>query len=262
MSATHGDRGRAKVVRIAVALVAAAALLLTGCSRGAPVYPSADPTDSGASPSAPTGTPPPDAEPDGNAPPGAPEAPDAPPATAKGGTGTASDQLAGDVVAGVEGFWREQFPTQFGRRWVNIHGFEAVDPGDAAVPAPCLHRALDLTDQALYCSRLDTVAWDRVGLLPRLRGTYGDAAVLVALAHEIGHAVQDRLGIDAAAQVREPDRYPTILLEGMADCFAGVVVRAAVDGKIAKLAVTRARLDRAMRALLSFRDPVGVAISR
>jgi hypothetical protein len=165
-------------------------------------------------------------------------------------------------VAGVEQFWREEFPVQFGRRWVNIRSFEAVDPGDAAVPAPCLHRALDLADQALYCSRLDTVAWDRTGLLPRLRGSYGDGAVLVALAHEIGHTVQDRLGIDSAAQVREPDRYPTILLEGIADCFAGVVVRAAADGRVAQLKVTPADLDRAMRALLSFRDPVGVAISR
>jgi hypothetical protein len=188
--------------------------------------------------------------------------PAAPPATVKGGTGTASDRVASDVVAGVEQFWREQFPVQFGRRWVNIRDFEAVDPGNAAVPAPCLHRALDLADQALYCSRLDTVAWDRVGLLPKLHGRYGDGAVLVALAHEIGHAVQDRLGIDAAAQVREPDRYPTILLEAMADCFAGVVVRAAVDGRITTLRMTPADLDRAMRALLSFRDPVGVAISR
>lgn len=192
----------------------------------------------------------------------APERPPGPPATVKGGRGTASDQLASDVVAGVEQFWREEFPARFGRRWINIRSFDAVDPAEAAVPAPCLHRALDLADQALYCARLDTVAWDRAGLLPRLRDRYGDGAVLVALAHEIGHAVQDRLGIDSAAQVREPDRYPTILLEGMADCFAGVVVRAAADGRIAKLRVTPADLDRAMRALLSFRDPVGVAISR
>jgi len=276
-------------VHIAVALVVVAGLLLTGCSHPAPVHPGAGsttghpdagsttghpdggsaagdpdsgPADPGLAPGASASALPPAGEPTAEGTPAAPEAPAEPPATVKGGTGTASDRVASDVVAGVEQFWREQFPVQFSRRWINIHHFEAVDPGAAGVPAPCLHHALDLADQALYCSRLDTVAWDRVGLLPRLRGSYGDAAVLVALAHEIGHAVQDRLGIDAAAQAREPDRYPTILLEGMADCFAGVVVRAAVDGRIAKLTVGPADLDRAMRALLSFRDPVGVAISR
>jgi len=269
VSATRGDQRGATAGYLAVALVVVATLLLTGCSHGAASHPGTG-SDTGLLPGASEGTLPPTGGPaaEGSPPAGSPstgvvpEAPAAPPATVKGGTGTAADRVASEVVAGVEQFWREQFPVQFGRRWVNIRDFEAVDPGNAGVPAPCLHRALDLADQALYCSRLDTVAWDRVGLLPKLRGRYGDGAVLVALAHEIGHAVQDRLGIDAAAQVREPDRYPTILLEAMADCFAGVVVQAAVDGRITTPRMTPADLDRAMRALLSFRDPVGVAISR
>ncbi|HEV7791962.1 MAG TPA: neutral zinc metallopeptidase [Pseudonocardia sp.] len=238
------------MARIAVGLVVVVGILLTGGSSSLASRPGAG--DTAAMPNAAVGS-------------GAPRAPDlptTPPATVQGGAGTASDRLAAGVVTGVEQFWREQFPVQFGRRWVNIHAFYAVDPGDATVPAPCLRQPSELADQGLFCPRLDIIAWDRTGLLPRLRASYGDGAVLVALAHEIGHAVQDRLGIDAAAQVREPDRYPTILIEAMADCFAGVVVHAAVDGGIANVPLSPDGLDRALRALLTFRDPVGVAIGR
>lgn len=161
-------------------------------------------------------------------------------------------------MASVEGYWRERFPAEFGRRWVNIHGYYAADPKDNNAQTPCIRNPSDLANQALYCPRADTVAWDRVGLVPQLRARYGEAAVVVALAHEIGHAVQERLGVDLASQLREPNRYPTILLEAMADCFAGVVVRAGADGKLLNITISPNDLDRALSALLSFRDPVGM----
>jgi len=80
---------------------------------------------------------------------------------------------------------------------VNIRDFEAVDPGNAGVRHRACTGRWTWPTRRCYCSRLDTVAWDRVGLLPKLRGRYGERGGAVALAHEIGHAVQDRLGIDA-----------------------------------------------------------------
>jgi predicted metalloprotease len=246
--ATHRHRGRATAVTTAVAVLVVALVILTGCARVGPLEPGVTPDGVGSGP--PSGVSGPD--------PGGPPGSIAPPATVQGGAGTASDRLAATVVAGVEQYWRDRFPTEFGRRWVNIRAFHAVDPRDARAQAPCLRRTLDLANQALYCPRLDTVAWDRTGLLPRLRARYGDGAVLVALAHEIGHAVQDRLDIDVSYQLREPDRYPTILLEAMADCFAGVVVHAAVNGELPAITMTGRDLDRALGALLTFRDPVGM----
>jgi predicted metalloprotease len=246
VSATHGDRGRATAVRAAVAVLVVALVTLTGCGRVGPLEPGVTHDGVGSGPPA------------GVSGAEGPQGPITPPAPVRGGAGTATDRLAAAVVAGVEGYWRERFPTEFGRRWVNIRAFHAVDPRDAAAQAPCLRRALDLADQALYCPRLDTVEWDRTGLLPRLRSRYGDGAVVVALAHEIGHAVQDRLDIDVSYQLREPDRYPTILLETMADCFAGVVVHAAVAGELPGITITGRDLDRALGALLSLRDPVGM----
>ena len=77
--------------------------------------------------------------------------------------------------------------------------------------------------QAFYCPSADAVVWDADGLSPRSCGPTGPTGVLVVLAHEVGHAVQSRLGLDAL-QARQPSRYPTILLEAMADCDAGVAL--------------------------------------
>jgi predicted metalloprotease len=184
----------------------------------------------------------------------------------RGGSGTPADALAATVVAGVEGYWRQVFPAQFGRRWENVHGYYAVDPEQASRSAntaqpgpvevpPCVRHPADLRDQALYCARLDVVVWDRVALIPRLVETNGASAVTVALAHEMGHAVQNRIGIDATLQTTDRERHPTILLEGMADCFAGSTLRAVIDGRVPELKLSRPDLDRALRALLSFRDP-------
>jgi hypothetical protein len=274
---------------VTVQLVTLTGLLVTGCARPLPGVPGPAPGGAGSAAVASSATSPDgsgNTSPDGSAKPAGPgERPDntshgsgnpvvpgdgsdnassdtaVPPATVTGAGGTRSDQVAAAVVTGVEQYWRERFPTLFGRRWINISAFRAVDPGDPKEPAPCLHRPADLTDQAMYCPTMNLVAWDRTGLLPQLRGSYGDGAVLVALAHEIGHAVQDRLGIDGGTRAREPARYPPILLEGMADCFAGVVVHAATDGQIPRVTLDRRGLDRALRALLSLRDPVGLTIS-
>jgi hypothetical protein len=180
-----------------------------------------------------------------------------PPARVQGGSSSPTDTLAANVATGVEVFWRTAFPAAFGHPWSNIHGYYAVDPLATQAPPPCVQRALDIDDQALYCPDLDTIEWDRVGLLPRLTQTYGPGAVVVALAHEMGHAVQNRLGIDATAQLLQQDRYPTILLESMADCYAGTAMHAVVTGQVPKVTVSRPDLDRALRALLSFSDPIG-----
>ena len=186
--------------------------------------------------------------------------PAAGPAPVRGGTDSPDDRFAATVVTGVEQYWRQEFPARFGRRWPNIQDFMAADPHDAANLPPCLRQALDVTNQALYCPQLDSVVWDRTQLVPGLRSKYGEGAVVVALAHEMGHAVEDRLGIDESAQAREPAKYPTILLEGMADCFAGVTLHAVADGRIPGLSTDPADIDRALRGLLSFRDPVGLSM--
>jgi len=151
------------------------------------------------------------------------------------------------VTAQLQEFWRVRFPAEFGRPWRDIRAFVPVHARDKA--PPCVDRASDVADQAYYCPPADAVVWDADGLIPDVRRSAGAPGVLVVLAHEVGHAVQTRLGLDDL-QTAHPADYPTILLEAMADCYAGVAA--------AGLGLDAGERDRAVGSLADFRDPLGV----
>ncbi|MCP2167011.1 neutral zinc metallopeptidase [Goodfellowiella coeruleoviolacea] len=178
-----------------------------------------------------------------------------------GSDGSAVDRLAATAVVDVEQYWKETFPNTFGRQWTPLSGgVYSVDTSDArADPPPCTDSAVDVEGNAFYCPSADAIAWDRAALLPSLRDRYGDVAVVVVLAHEMGHAVQNRTGLTAEKEQRDPQRYPTILIEAMADCYAGAFVHWATEGKAAHLSISEDSLDTALGALVAFRDPVGTA---
>ncbi len=166
---------------------------------------------------------------------------------------------AAATVTALQEFWRQAFPAAFGRPWRDIARFVPVATADrrAAVP-PCVARAADLADQAFYCPAADSVVWDADGLIPQIARRFGSAGVIVVLSHEVGHAVQSRLDVDAK-QAAAPAQYPTILLEAMADCYAGVASARFAGHPITGIGpVDR---DTALQALVGFRDPVGVGPS-
>lgn len=160
------------------------------------------------------------------------------------------------ATAAVQDFWRTEFPAAFGEPWTDIATFLPAGPGTPT--PPCVADVAEVADQAYYCPAADAVVWDAAGLVPALYDGFGHVGVLVVLAHEIGHAVQTRLGLDAA-QAADPQRHPTILLEAMADCYAGVVLRHLADDPAAGLPVGPRERDAALRTLVGFRDPLGVA---
>lgn len=170
------------------------------------------------------------------------------------------DKLAGTVVKDVEKFWQEAFPKTFDNKpWQSLRGgYYSVDTSDKAAPAPpCTDQASDVEGNAFYCPSADIIAWDRVALLPVLKNRFGEASVMLVLAHEMGHAVQRRAGITQSAQRSDPQRFPTILLESQADCYAGAFVRWVSDGKADRLRLDRDSIDPALEAMVLFRDPVG-----
>ena len=121
-----------------------------------------------------------------------------------------SPSATGDGTAELQEIWRSAFPAAFGRAWTDIARFEPVHPANAAAPAPpCVDEAADLVGQAFYCPAADAIIWDADTLVPDLHRRFGSAGATIALAHEVGHAVQTRLLIDEA-QSREPRRYPAI----------------------------------------------------
>jgi len=172
---------------------------------------------------------------------------------------TPVDQVAAAVLLDVQEYWRRSFPETFGTPWQELRGgFHSVDTTEPdTTPPPCADSATEVEGNAYYCSRADAIVWDRAALLPVLRERFGDVAVVVVLAHEVGHAVHHRAGIGAAERLEQPERYPTILTEAMADCYAGSFLRWVVDGHAGHLDVTPGELDAALDAMITFRDPLG-----
>ncbi|GAA3879337.1 neutral zinc metallopeptidase [Saccharothrix violaceirubra] len=183
------------------------------------------------------------------------------PSFIKGTDGGPIDRLAATAITDVETFWKQSFPETFGKQWTPLSGgIYSVDTADKqAKPPPCTEKASDVEGNAFYCPSADAIAWDRAALLPVLQDRFGDAAVVIVLAHEMGHAVQRRMGITPEAERRDPARYPTILTEAMADCFAGSFVKWVNDGKSENLDIGSDTLDSALGALITFRDPVGTS---
>lgn len=168
-------------------------------------------------------------------------------------------RVAETTATALQEFWRAELPAEFGREWRDISTFAPVETRDpAATPPPCVNRAADLADQAFYCPAADAVAWDADGLVPALHDRFGPVGVAVVIAHEVGHAVQSRLGVDVE-QGRDPERFPTILLESMADCYAGAALARFAEEPVAGLPLGPAERDQAMQALVGFSDPLGVA---
>lgn len=168
------------------------------------------------------------------------------------------DRLAAATLTEVQAYWRRTLPGTFDTEWRDLRSFHSIDTADPdAEPAPCSERPADIRDNAFFCPGADAIAWDRAALFPDLVERYGQAGVVVVLAHEVGHAVHNRLGVDTERQRAEPQTYPTIVVEAMADCYAGAFVRWVVDGNGTHLRISRPQLDAAVGALVSFRDPVG-----
>ncbi|GAA4886584.1 peptidase [Saccharopolyspora cebuensis] len=163
-----------------------------------------------------------------------------------------TDRIAATAVTEVQRYWAAEFPAVFGAPWRDLDGgFFSVDPNGAAPPPPCSADAEDVEGNAYYCATVDAIAWDRAALLPVLREHYGDAAVLLVLSHELGHAVQQRTGMDVGGGA-----YP-IRVEAMADCYAGAFFGWVAAGGSEHLRLDAGAVDGALRALLVFRDPVG-----
>lgn len=181
------------------------------------------------------------------------------PTFVQGTDGGTTDRIAASTISDVQAFWRQNFPTVFNKPWRDLTGgvYSVDTAADKGKAPPCTDNASDLEGNAFYCPAKDSVAWDRAALLPVLRDQFGDAAVVVVLAHEMGHSVQARTSPTADMERADPDRYPTILIETMADCYSGAFVRSVVDGKAPHLRMTPPQLDKAISALAAFRDPVG-----
>lgn len=179
------------------------------------------------------------------------------PAVTRGGVNTLEiepqpsatpDDYAADMVLGIRSlqqYWSEALPGLFKRQYrsapklyqyVHSQGDNGLVCGKTA-PGP---------RNAIYCPATDTIQWDG-SFLYGLYKEFGDFSPVFVVAHEWGHAVQQRLGLISNAV------YP-IEVELQADCLAGAWTRHA---EAVHKILEPGDVDEAIRTLFEVRDPVG-----
>jgi predicted metalloprotease len=173
---------------------------------------------------------------------------------ADGGT---MDRLAVNAIADVQEYWTAQLPASFnGARYQPVGRLVSYDSGGRGVET-CRTNTAGLVN-AFYCALDDSVSWDRGELLPSLNEALGPMSVVVVLAHELGHAVQFRLG--PASHVDQTT--PSIVKEQQADCYAGNFMRWVAEGRAKHFQLSTGEgLNNVLAALFSVRDPSGATFS-
>ncbi len=151
----------------------------------------------------------------------------------------------------IEAFWKEQFPTVYGGDFKPLSGgiFAAYPERTEPIPGCGTPQTTyaDVEGNAFYCSDGDFMAYDDAELLPQLVSQLGQSAVAVVLAHEFGHAVQQRAGEFSQ---------PTILKEQQADCFAGAWSAHVARGESNVIKFSDADVRGGLIAMIQVRDPV------
>jgi predicted metalloprotease len=155
------------------------------------------------------------------------------------------------ALSDIERYWTATYPTlSDGKAFEPVQGgyhpYTQADP-----PPPCGDEEGVYQPNAFYCPTGDFIAWDAEKLIPGLQGTFGQLLVALVMAHEYGHAVQQRLGV--ADQ-------PTVVLEQQADCFAGAWLADALAGHSGSFkGITPAQIDDALAGMLQLRDQPGTS---
>jgi predicted metalloprotease len=165
------------------------------------------------------------------------------------------DASVNSTIADIQAFWTATMPDVYGQAYEAIPT-DRVYPYSAGNPPPNCDdggqtRAPydQVAGNAFYCSNGDFVAYDEQGLLPKLRSNFGEFAVGLVFAHELGHAVQARVGFQPQA---------TVDFEQQADCFAGAWAQHVADSADENVHLSTDDLDRALAGLLTLSDPSGI----
>jgi predicted metalloprotease len=166
----------------------------------------------------------------------------------EGDPSTPVNKLAIEAIADLQTFWADQFPKLYDADYKPVEGgLYALTPESESGPE-CASNYGDVAGNAFYCKLDDSVAWDASGLLPDLQKKYGDFVIPVVLAHEWGHAMQQRSGFFDQNEL-------TVSSELQADCFAGGWAKHAQSDKVFE--VTGADLDKSLAGILDLRDTPG-----
>ncbi|OLF18634.1 neutral zinc metallopeptidase [Actinophytocola xanthii] len=173
----------------------------------------------------------------------------------EGADGGEMDRLAINAIADLYEYWGEQLPKHFDQEFEPLQRLLSYDSGGAGVQI-CGASTADLVN-AFYCGGggEDAIAWDRGKLLPMLNEMFGPMSVVGVLAHEMGHAVQFRLGEKSNIS----QSTPTIVREQQADCYMGNFFRYVAEDRSAHFQINTGKgLNDILATLFFIRDPAGL----
>jgi predicted metalloprotease len=150
------------------------------------------------------------------------------------------------IIASLQEYWSKALPASFGVAYSGPKRYAYYRPEEGGGPSCGGERAP--AKNAFYCPVGDFMAWDETGLMIPYYVQAGDFAAAFVLAHEFGHAMQQRL----------PRRERLgVLVELQADCFAGAWARSVQDQGL----LDAGDLDEATLAVFSARDVPGTAFT-
>ncbi|MFV0534583.1 MAG: neutral zinc metallopeptidase [Cumulibacter sp.] len=179
---------------------------------------------------------------------------DAPPSDMEivNGDGSDIDQLVANSLDDIMAYWDDTFESAFGTSLEPLSGgVHAYDVnGTMAIPCFSDQDRQQAANNAFYCPSDDAIGYDRA-FLQNLADQYGDFIVPLVMAHEFGHAIQNRVG--------QPSNQG-IAIEGQADCYAGVFTEQTVHGT-PHFHATSSDLDTVLGGYLLLRDEPGASAS-
>ncbi len=158
------------------------------------------------------------------------------------------------ALADVEQFWEQAYPDAYGSSLEPLAGYYAYGPETPRSELPPCEDGVtyeDIAVNAFYCPSGDLIAWDLPGLIEPLYEQFGAFTIAIVMAHEFGHAIQQRAGVSG----------DTILLEQQADCFAGAWAAHVDGGSSERFRVDVDDLDEAVAGFLELRDGLETATS-
>jgi predicted metalloprotease len=171
------------------------------------------------------------------------------------GDGGEMDRLAVNALSDIYDFWGERLPGDFdGQKFEPLKRLISYDSEGTAMKV-CGNSTAGLAN-AFYCSLDDSVSWDRGVLLPMLDKQFGPMSVVAVLAHEMGHAIQFRLGDKSNIN----QTTATIVKEQQADCYAGNFFSYVAEDKSKHFTInTGEGLNQVLATMFFIRDPAGLS---
>jgi predicted metalloprotease len=163
------------------------------------------------------------------------------------------DVIITKAVDDVQAFYEQEFPKLYGQPFKPLSGGVFPYGPDNPPPncgGPGKSDYRQVAQNAFYCPPGDFMAWDTDNLTNDLLDNFGPFTLAIVVAHELGHAIQERHGI-------LDGRFITFVTEQQADCFAGSYTQHVQQGGSTSFKVTPADLDAALGGFLLIRDPVG-----